>query len=159
MNVQQALDIKFCHSSYRNPIVDIDGWRLFMNGFIPSYENTKLICFIQAWKNNTPRYYGSLVGTDNGAFEYKKGEALPEWLVSNCVINAFALRDVNIFDFVEKEINLALDRLITLVCSSEGIDMPPRVVRIPNYEFYGSIPCPCCDQPIPDRVLENFGLR
>ena len=154
-DIARILDMKFCHSSYEEPIANIGGWRLFMDGFIGSANNTKLVGRILAWNKEVPRYYISVVGTPDGAFEYQKGDTFPPRVIDECQVNTgIATMGRNfMFAYIRKEIDEALERLVSLIAERESV--MPVSVAIPDYPVST---CTCCGQSLPEDVLRRMGL-
>ncbi len=113
------------NSSYDNPILEVGGWHIFCDedGFIPAANNLMLIGKCLAWKRGTDRYYLSFIGVTNGAYEYRRGELLPEDIISRCHIDAHWFHAHDIED-IGPEIVASLTELTELVCRSEGIENP-----------------------------------
>lgn len=158
-DIARILDMKFCHSSYEEPIAEIGGWRIFMDGFIPSAGNTALVGKILAWNpitNGEPiRYYCSLVGVENGAFEYQKGADFPV-SVKSCVVDPCVARlsGEELIAFVREEINVAIFRLVLLISDREKISVGEKI-QIPDYPVNT---CTCCGQTLSEDVLRRMGL-
>ncbi len=145
-DIARLLGIHFCRSSFEDPIVDLDGWRLFMTGFMPAAGNTVLMGKILGWKSDTSPYYCSLVGVEDGAFVYQKGCVFPEMKI--CVVNAeiLTMPQPEMLAFVRSEVNKALARLVKLLHENHGI--ADTVVEIPEYSMTNGDRCVCCGQAV-----------
>lgn len=111
-DITQLLDAKFCRSSFQDPIVELDGWRLFMDGgFRPSARNMNLVARVLGWNKEIPRYYVSLVGfEESGCYEYQKGCELP--VLGPCAVGSLIVRlpREEMISAVRCEVNKALAR-------------------------------------------------
>jgi len=145
-DIARLLDINFCRSSFEDPIVDLDGWRLFMDGFIPACNNIMLVGKILAWNKDIKRTYVSMVGVEDGALEYTRGQDLP---YRSCVVDLRIgrLPQPEMLVFVRSEVNKALARLVELLHENHGVS--DTVVEIPEYSMTDGGRCVCCGQVVP----------
>jgi hypothetical protein len=116
------------NSSYDNPILKIEDWRLFCDedGFLPVAGNVMLVGKCLAWNRSVDRYFLSFVGITDGAFEYKKGESFSNDVLARCRIGRRWFNDHDIED-IGPEIVASITELAELVCKSEGLENPLSV--------------------------------
>lgn len=108
---------------YDCPLREISGWKFFVddNGFIPSGGNTLLVAKVFAWKGLKDNFYAAAIGNDGpgGTIRYDKTKNLPaSFLQVKITTDWFRENKVK---GVIRERESALQRLVDLVCRSEGI--------------------------------------
>lgn len=157
-DVAKILELKFCHSSYEDPIMKIGDWHIFLeDGFMPSAGNTMLVGKLLAWNANVKRYYVSIVGCTDGAYEYHVGQELRS---SYCKVSRelFCLPVAATIEIIRGYINEALALLIDLVCDGQSLPKPVGTFKIPDYEISAGMKCPCCRQDMDISMLREMGL-